>query len=128
MAVGLIVPHKCRRSGSGDCLMSMLVVWTLGLLSANDDSSRFSFEGRPEMQFPCDHHSSRRDSSNKAQGETRRVSRALLLPWVLGPYLSVSPNGTALIAQVTFFRAATSWLPTIGSLDPGLRQRSLHSH
>ena len=83
----------------------MLVVWTLGSLRANDASSGFFFEGRSEMQFPFDHHASRRDISNKAKGETRRVSRALLLPWVLGPNLSVSPNGTTLMAQATFFTA-----------------------
>ena len=44
---------------------------------------------------------------SKPRGETRRVSRALSLPWVQGPHLPASPNGTAPIPGVSLIQFQT---------------------
>ena len=61
---------------------------------------------------------SRRDSSIEAQGETRRVSRALSLPWVQGPYVPASPNGTGLIRRVSLIESQTVPATEFAELHP----------
>ena len=74
--------------------------------------------------------SSRRDNPTEAQGETRRVSRALSLPWVRGHLSAESqrdgPNPRRIV-QLAPFRTATLWLPVFWTVYPGQRQRSLRS-